>query len=102
VADPQVTDNPGAGRYEITLDGAVAAFLTYERSPGRIALIHTETDARHEGEGLGSRLVRSVLDTARADGLAVLPFCPFVRGYIGRHAEYADLVPPDRRADFGL
>jgi hypothetical protein len=34
--------------------------------------------------------------------MAVLPYCPFVRNWISGHREYADLVPPDRRQQFGL
>jgi uncharacterized protein len=34
---------------------------------------------------------------------AVLPFCPFVRGYISKHPdEYLDLVPRDLREDFEM
>jgi hypothetical protein len=32
----------------------------------------------------------------------VLPFCPFIRGYIQRHPAYLDLVPDERRAEFEL
>ena len=42
------------------------------------------------------------LDVVRERGLAALPDCPFVRGWIGKHPDYADLVPADRRADYGL
>ncbi len=38
----------------------------------------------------------------RDRGLAVLPDCPFVRGWIAKHPDYADLVPADRRADYDL
>ena len=47
-------------------------------------------------------LVRGALDAVKADGLAVLPYCPFVRGYIARHPEYLSLVPASERAEFGL
>jgi predicted GNAT family acetyltransferase len=43
------------------------------------------------GRGIGSRLVRGVLDIARAEGLKVRPLCPFVAAYIDKHPEYADL-----------
>ena len=49
-----------------------------------------------------SELIRTALTEARSDGLAVLPFCPFVRGYIAGHPEYLDLVPGDMRAKFAL
>ena len=44
-----------------------------------------------EGHGIGSALVRGVLDIARAQGMKVVPVCPFVKGYMDRHPEYADL-----------
>ena len=97
-----VTDNEGESRYEIRLGDELAGFVTYRRRPGRIAFQHTEVDDRFEGQGIGSRLIRTVLDQARSDGLAVLPFCPFVKAYIERHPEYLGLVPEDERSSFGL
>jgi predicted GNAT family acetyltransferase len=100
--DTRVVDNPTANRYEIHVDGEVAGFIDYKRAGTVLSLIHTEVDPRFEGRGLGSVLARGALDAARADGAAVLPFCPFVRRYLQRHAEYVDLVPPGERARFEL
>ena len=47
-----------------------------------------------DGEVVGFTLYRS--------RLAVLPFCPFVNGYVQRHREYAGLVPAEYRKQFGL
>ena len=99
---PTVTDISDRRRFEIEVDGAVLGFAEYRRRPGVITFIHTEIDPAHEGEGLGTLLVKAALDTARAEGLAVLPYCPFVRGFIDRHREYLDLVPVERRANFTL
>jgi hypothetical protein len=99
---PTVTDVPDRGRFEIEVDGAVLGFAQYRRRPGVIVFIHTEIDPAHKGEGLGTMLVTAALDTARAEGLAVLPSCPFVRDFIDGHHEYLDLVPLERRAKFGL
>ncbi len=98
----RVIDVPDRSRFEIRVDGEVAGFTEYRRRAGLIAFIHTLTDPRFEGQGLASQLVRSALDEARADGLSVLPFCPFVRAYIAGHTEYLDLVPEDMRAKFDL
>ena len=100
--DPDVADNPDERRYEITVDGEVAGFAQYGVRPGLIAFVHTEIADGHEGQGLGSKLIRSALDDARARGLHVLPFCPFVNGYIQRHPDDADLVPAEYRGQFGL
>ncbi len=97
-----VVDNPDQERYEIRVDGALAGFAVYKRRPGLIAFIHTEVDPRFEGQGIGGQLARSVLDAARADGEQVLPFCPFIRGWIEQHPAYVDLVPSGQRVPFGL
>jgi predicted GNAT family acetyltransferase len=98
----QVRDNPEEHRFEITSDGELAGFVVYRRRPTLIAFIHPEIDERFEGQGLGSELAAAALDSARADGLAVLPFCPFINSYIKRHPEYLDLVPEERREAFDL
>jgi predicted GNAT family acetyltransferase len=97
-----VRDAPERDRFEIEADGAVAGFVQYRRRPGTISFLHTEIDPEYEGEGLGGALVSVALDEARREGVGVLPFCPFVRSYIEHHAEYLDLVPEERRADFRL
>ncbi|HEV7564123.1 MAG TPA: GNAT family N-acetyltransferase [Solirubrobacterales bacterium] len=99
---PTVADAPARERFELSLDGEVVGFTTYHRTPRALALSHTEVDPAHEGEGLASQLIAGALDAARAEGLAVLPFCPFVRRFIEEHREYLDLVPAQRRAEFKL
>ena len=90
--DVAVADNPDAARYELTVDGERAGFVTYRQSPGVIALLHAEVDPARERRGLGSQLVRGALDDARARGLMVRPVCPFVQWFIETHEEYRDLV----------
>lgn len=97
-----VADAPERDRYEVSLDGEVVGFSAYRARPGLIAFIHTEVDARLEGRGLGDRLIRFALEDARARGLAVLPFCPFVKAFIERHREFEALVPDTYREQFGL
>ena len=96
---PTITDVSERRRYEIAIDGVVVGIAEYRRRPG---VIHTEIDPSRKGEGLGTLLIRAALDSARAEGLAVLPYCPFVRNFIDRHREYLDLVPVERRAMFAL
>jgi uncharacterized protein len=57
-----------------------------------IVLVHTEVVPAVEGRGVASRLVSAALDDIRARGLRVVPICPFVRHYLGRHPEYGDLL----------
>jgi uncharacterized protein len=97
-----VTDHAERERFEITDGGELAGFTQYRRRPGLIAFVHTEIDPRFEGRGLASTLIAQALDAARAEDLAVLPFCPFVNAYINKHREYADLVPETYRSQFGV
>jgi predicted GNAT family acetyltransferase len=99
---PVVTDNPKASRYEVHVGGELAGFINYHLRGQEISLIHTEVDPSFEGRGLASILARSSLDDARKRQLAVLPFCPYVNSWLKKHPDYVDLVPADRRAEFGL
>jgi uncharacterized protein len=102
MSDPGVTDNRGQSRYEIVVDGEVAGFISYQRSKGDVAFMHTEVDDAYEGQGIGGKLVAAALDMVREEGGHVLPFCPFTRSYIEKHPDYLDLVPEDRRGEFDL
>lgn len=99
---PVVTDNPAESRYEVRVGGELAGFVAYHLRGQRITLIHTQVDSRFQGAGLAGQLARFSLDDARKRNLAVLPSCPYIRSWIGKHPGYADLVPADRRAEFGL
>lgn len=100
VPEVTVTDNPEVSRFEIRVDGAVAGFTDYALRPGVIQFIHTEIGEAYGGQGLATKLVRAELDEARSRGLAVHPYCPFVRGFIQKHSDYRDLVPEDLRERF--
>jgi uncharacterized protein len=86
-----VRDNTAEQRYEIHVDGQVAV-LKYERDDARIILVHTEVPPALAGHGIAGMLARAALEAARADGLEVVPLCPYVASYIRRHREYLPLV----------
>lgn len=87
-----VQDNPAKRRYEAIVDGEVAGYVFYQEREGELVLIHTEVAEEFEGQGIGSRLAAGTLDDIRARGLRIVPLCPFIKGYIERHPDYADLV----------
>ena len=98
---PEVIQNERAGRFEIHVDGQRVGLALYrdDKVDGRRIrdFTHTEIDEGHEGHGLAATLIRAALDTTRDEGFEVLPHCPFVLAFIGRHADYLDLVPEARR-----
>ena len=90
--DLVVRDEPDASRYEARSGEDLAGFTMYDREDGLFVFTHTEVDPDAGESGLGSTLVRAALDDVRSRGGAVIPRCPFVRGWIERHPEYGDLV----------
>lgn len=87
-----VRDVPERHRFEIDQNGQPAGFVRYRLGEGEITFVHTEVDPAFEGKGLAGQLVKAALDDARGRGLRVIPQCPYVRSYIDRHPEYADLA----------
>jgi uncharacterized protein len=93
--EPRVTDNPRASRYELWLGATRAGLIEYRSKPGVVFLVHTEVDPAFAGQGLGERLVAGALEDLRSRGLKLVPLCPFVRAYLRRHPDQADLVEGD-------
>jgi predicted GNAT family acetyltransferase len=89
-----VTDNQAESRFEIRADGHLAE-LTYHRRGDRLVLIHTEVPEELEGHGMGGRLVTAAVDRAAREGLTIVPFCPFARSWLERHADVAGRVTID-------
>lgn len=93
MADVETTHNSARHRYEAHVDGELAGFAEYELTDDRVVFTHTEVDDRFEGKGVGSALARFGLDDVRAQGgRRVEPQCPFIKAWIGKHPDYADLV----------
>ena len=87
----EVINNKAHHRYEFAVDGAIAASY-YKLADGIITFIHTEVPPELGGKGVGSKLIRGALDQVRTDGLKVIAQCPFVKAFIEKHADYADLL----------
>jgi uncharacterized protein len=87
-----IRDNTAESRYEIYVDGDRAGFAAYRDEPGRRVFTHTVVEDDYEGQGVGSRLAAGALDDTRGRGLSVVPRCPFIRAFIERHPDYADLI----------
>lgn len=92
VTDQPRPGDPDTGRFVITVDGREAGHLDYRVTGGVAVLPHTEVDPAHEGQGIGSALVRESLAAIRERGLQVEPRCWFVARWIERHPDHADLV----------
>lgn len=85
-------DSADDGRFEILVGTAVAGFADYSVADGVVTMPHTVIEKEHDGQGLGGKLAAFALDTVRERGLKVRPLCSFIKGYVAKHEEYADLV----------
>jgi predicted GNAT family acetyltransferase len=90
-AGPEVDHEEESSRFAVHLGGHLAV-LEYQLFSDKIVFTHTEVAQELEGRGVGASLARAGLEWARSRELRVVPVCPFVAAYIGRHPEYVDLV----------
>lgn len=97
-----IRDNPEKQRFEADLGDGSFAIAEYKLVPGRIVFVHTEVPPQHEGQGIGSALIRFALRSARERSLQVVPLCPFFAAHIRKHTEEQDLLASGWRDKLGL
>ena len=96
----EVVEDTGRRRFELREGDTVVGWSEYLPAGEDVIVAHTEIDPAREGEGLGSELVRAMLDRFRERGQGVIPTCPFTAAWIARHPDYVDVVTPSLRERF--
>ena len=95
MADVEIIKEDGEtrGRYVATIDGHEAE-LTYSRlgDSGNVIADHTGVPEELGGRGVGSALVRHLVEDARANGFKIVPLCPFVKALYQKNPEWADVM----------
>jgi uncharacterized protein len=86
-----IRNNTALDRFELEVDGQLAVAY-YRMTPGVITFVHTEVPQALSGQGVATKLIRGALEMVRAQGLEVVPQCPFVSAFMGKHPEYNDLL----------
>lgn len=99
--DVKVENNTEAQRFEARLDGHLA-MAEYSLTGEGMRFTHTVVPPELGGRGIGSQLAKAGMDHCRAHGLAVLPDCSFIAGYIKKHPECHDLLHPSYRESLGI
>jgi len=88
----EIKHDPEEKRFEIHV-GRQTAFVEYLLAGTNIAFTHTEVPVAWEGQGVGNKLAKYVLDYAVEHGYKIQPLCPFIAAYVRRHAaEYQEHV----------
>ncbi|MBV9968786.1 MAG: N-acetyltransferase [Xanthobacteraceae bacterium] len=86
-----IRNNTAQHRFELDVDGDQAVAY-YRMAPGVVTFVHTEVPQALSGRGVGTKLVGGALAMVRAQGLKVVPQCPFVAAFMSKHPEYDDLL----------
>lgn len=89
----QLNNNPEKRHFYIEV-GDKVAYIQYIDHPEKIFLVHTEVPVGLEGQGIGSTLVKLVLEHLKEQETPVVPLCPFVAAYIKKHPEWKAIVAP--------
>ena len=76
--------NPAKSRYELEVDGLVA-FADYQRSGHRLVIPYVEAPPALRGTGAAGRLMAKVTETARAEGLKIVPLCGYASAWLRRN-----------------
>lgn len=80
------------GAFFIRRDGKRLAEMTYTRSATVTIIDHTSVDDALRGTGAGRRLVAAAVEWARAEGIRLLPLCPFAKSVFDKTPSYADVL----------
>ena len=86
-----IADNAEKKRFETQVEGHTA-IIEYIRAKDAIYLTHTEVPQALGGKGVGSALVKGVLEWLEKEDLKIAPLCPFVAAYMKRHPEWKRLL----------
>lgn len=99
--DLNVLHDAAQRRFEIELGDSVA-FAAYALHDNNIVFTHTEVPPRHEGNGIGTLLIKAGLGYARDQSLTVIPSCPFFAAYMKKHSEVRSLLSTYDREKLGI
>jgi len=91
MADLKIYNNSSASRFEVLVNGKLAA-LDYRIAERTIFLLYVEVPIAEQGRGIATSLARAALEFARESGVKVVPRCPFIAAYMRSHPELLPAV----------
>lgn len=81
------------GAFIATEDGAKAGEMTYSKAgDDKFIIDHTEVNPEFNGKGVGKQMVLSAVEYARANGIKILPLCPFAKATFDRDTNIQDVL----------
>ncbi len=82
-------DAVAEGRFEREERGLMV-FAEYRRRDGTLFILHVEAAPALRGSGAADRLMREIAETARAEGLRIVPHCGYAAAWLRRHKDFSD------------
>lgn len=81
-------------RYVAHIEGVEgeAELVFTHHGPGLISADHTGAPETMRGTGAAGALVERLIADARAEGLRIMPYCPYVRAQYAKHPEWQDVM----------
>lgn len=88
---PHIINDADQRRFELEISSGLA-IADYRVSGDKLTIFHTDVPVALRRRGIGCRLVKGAPEEIRKLGLKVVPQCWFVREYLDRNPEFADLL----------
>ena len=86
----------GNGAFVIERNGERLAEMVIGVDKHNLTVYHTEVSEKLKGQGVGSKLLSTMVEYAREHKLKVIALCPFVSAQFKRHPElYTDIWNQD-------
>jgi len=98
-SDATVTLNKHHHRFELKTNGKLSIVEFRQVDDETMALTHTEVHPDLEGKGIGSALVKGVLEYVERNNQHIVPLCPFAAAYIKRHPDRQRVISKAYSAD---
>jgi len=81
------------GEFYFDFEGKRLASMTYSKAgKDKIIIDHTFVDPTLKGQGVGYKLIESVVDFAKSKDLKIIPLCPFASSVFQKRPEYKELL----------
>ncbi|WP_374777207.1 N-acetyltransferase [Streptomyces sp. NBC_01310] len=89
-------DERKGGRLLAVEDGVAVGYIAYfvlAEAPHALVAVHTVVEQGHEGRGIAGGLVETFYGIAAAEGVPVVPLCPYAASWAARHPDRAPAAP---------
>jgi uncharacterized protein len=82
------------GSFYVAEANTTLAAMTYSMAAADLMIIdHTEVDDVLRGKNVGYQLVNTAVEYARANGIKIIPLCPFAKSVFDKKKEvFADVL----------